>query len=372
MSQFRSWPWYVKLLGGIVLFVVIAGVGLAVAAGPPTEIETENPAGLAEIQYVDQTRNRELNGYVWYPTTDDDGEVALFEDNAVFRGFSAIQDATIEAGTYPLVVMSHGSGGNRANQGWLAVELARQGAIVVAFNHPGSTSRDSAPETNILTWNRPADISYIIDSLLADPIYASFIDPERIAVVGHSLGGYTSLAIGGARLELDRFIDYCQTFADNPDCTFYREGGVDFTQIDRQLFEQDNRDERVGAVISIDPAYAASFTAESLQTQAPTLLIAPNDSIGIQAEFGDLRVDELAAALALGDNYVVMDGAQHFTYIHDCKNLSYYILMMVEDGGEQLCAAETGQTRAEFQAETVDAIIGFLAAEDIPLSAGTP
>jgi len=345
----------------IILFSVIAIglillVALFILTNKPTEINTTSPVGFTELSYLDTTRSRQLELYAWYPTNET-GTVELFEDNAVFRGFSAIKDAPISEATYPLIIFSHGSGGNRGNQSWLATELTKQGAIVVAMNHPGSTSRDSAPSTNILTWNRPEDVSFVIDSLLEDAQLSANIDPERIAIVGHSLGGYTALAIGGAELNLDGFIDYCNEFSKNPDCVFYERAKVDLSQVDKAKFERANRDERVKAVVSIDPAYARSFKAESLTSLTNTLLIAPTAEQGTS---NDLQVSYLAEQLGDEQTFTELAGAQHFTFLPECKTAGIYILMVMERGGQVLCQKEAGKARADYHSETSDHIINFL------------
>lgn len=342
-----------------ILLVVL--VVLFIATNKPTAIQTSSPVGFTDLQYIDENRSRELTLYIWYPT-DETETVTLFEDNAVFRGFSAIENAPVSDSIYPLIVLSHGSGGNSANQGWLAVELARQGAIVVAMNHPGSTSRDSAPATNILTWNRPADVSFVLDSLLADEQFSASIDPDRIAIVGHSLGGYTALAVGGAELSLDKFIDYCDGFSNSPDCMFFNRGGVDLTQVDRTMFERSNRDERVKAIVSIDPAYARSFEADSLATLTDTLLIAPTSEKGTK---NDLHVAKLAKELAPTHEFVELEGAQHFTFLPECKAAGYYVLMVLERGGELLCRKEEKKARAEYHNETAKIVIDFLKEKQI-------
>ncbi len=125
-------------------------------------------------------------------------------------------------------VLSHGSGGNMDALGWLSSELALNGAVVLAVNHPGSTSGDSSPRCFIKLWERAADISAALDHLLADPTFAAHIDTSRISAVGFSMGGGTVLNLGGARMCRADLVDYCDHYgAATVECVFFAKGAVD-------------------------------------------------------------------------------------------------------------------------------------------------
>lgn len=54
-------------------------------------------------------------------------------------------------------------------------------------------------------WLRPNDISRVITALQEKPDIAGNTASDRVAVVGHSLGGWTALAIAGARFNAEQF-----------------------------------------------------------------------------------------------------------------------------------------------------------------------
>ncbi len=105
----------------------------------------------------------------------------------------------------PLLLFSHGSCGFPAQSLYLTPLIASYGFIVAAPPHPGNTTNELAtcmtPAAEADSFiNRPADISFVIDSLLAlnaDPtsFFYGTIDPTRIGMSGHSFGGLTTLRV---------------------------------------------------------------------------------------------------------------------------------------------------------------------------------
>jgi predicted dienelactone hydrolase len=127
------------------------------------------------------------------------------------------------ASRQPLVVISHGFGADRTFFAYLARHLASHGLTVVALEHPSSNIKQlnvSAvnnpaqllPATEFI--NRPKDVSFVLDELAKRNrqlgATSRKLNTEEVSAIGHSLGGYTVLALAGAELNLEELRQFCK------------------------------------------------------------------------------------------------------------------------------------------------------------------
>lgn len=115
----------------------------------------------------------------------------------------------------PLVIFSHGLGGSRFGYSHLGQHFALNGFIAMHLQHIGSDRavwqggtlsllgnlHSAASEANALA--RAQDVSFAISTLLADRELGALVDPESIAIAGHSYGANTAMLVAGASVERD-------------------------------------------------------------------------------------------------------------------------------------------------------------------------
>ncbi|MGN0377588.1 MAG: alpha/beta hydrolase family protein [Suilimivivens sp.] len=214
----------------IILFLIVGGIVLLKCVMFPTyeplkvtggyEVET------AEFTWVDESRTetftdtgekRALTVKFWYPK---------------------------EESNYPLVVFSHGAFGVIDSNYSTCMELASNGYVVASIGHPyhamyvkdvngkvtyadmdfiksiyvGNGTYDSETEQIIYEngkeWMalRTADENFVIDTVLdkagkGEDAPFSLINPEKIGLFGHSMGGASSVQLGRDRSDIDAVID---------------------------------------------------------------------------------------------------------------------------------------------------------------------
>jgi len=157
---------------------------------------------------------RVLTTEVWYPATVDPAAKGFGEYRVLFRdgrteislhGRAQRDAAALPGkGPYPLVLVSHGYPGNRFLLSPIAENLASKGYVVVSIDHTDSTYSDQGDFISTLR-NRPLDLGFVIDSVLAwqqqpgSPLQG-MIDPQRIGLIGYSMGGYGVMVKLGAGL----------------------------------------------------------------------------------------------------------------------------------------------------------------------------
>jgi len=147
---------------------------------------------------------RPVDWFAWYPAADGAIETALPVapwPQGWFKAGPAALDAPLAPGAdaCPLVVYSHGTGCNGLQFEWLARELASRGMIAVAVNHHGNSNAEPyRAEGFLCSWERPRDMSLLIDHIVGHPDFEGRINPDRIFTVGYSLGGVTATALLGA------------------------------------------------------------------------------------------------------------------------------------------------------------------------------
>lgn len=100
----------------------------------------------------------------------------------------------------PLIIWAHGLMSERADSAQTARLLARRGYIVAAPNFP-LTHRGASDPDILDVANQPADVSFVLDQMLAanddedDSLYGR-IDTDKIGGAGVSLGAITMLLTG--------------------------------------------------------------------------------------------------------------------------------------------------------------------------------
>jgi len=168
-----------------------------------------------------QEGDRTLTVALWYPTEAE--PVEYLYGGGPNRGRVAPGAAPIrDRGPFPFLVFSHGYGGGGIGSVFFTEALASRGWIVAAPDHEDRDKavriRTGAQRIDGWAYLRRArelaatgrgfdrqahayrldDLVRVLDRLQESEEFGPLIDGNRIAVGGHSLGGFTALGIAGA------------------------------------------------------------------------------------------------------------------------------------------------------------------------------
>ena len=188
----------------------------------------------------------------------------------------------------PVVFLSHGFGSEPRAFDYLGEHLASYGIAAVSVEHIGS---DSDYELEILEGaktraiaarefiERPLDIQYVIDELerrnLNDPVFKDTLDLDKIGVIGHSLGGYTTLALAGAEINVERLRQQCPNKKINLNVSLLMQCRAKDLKIEGKL-----ADPRIKGAIAISPIASGILGPESLsKISIPTAIISGSEDI---------------------------------------------------------------------------------------------
>ena len=241
------------------LFLIITLLSTGCVAIPFNEVPKptgDRNIGTESIELIDIDRLewftedpqdlRKIMIQIWYPTDDLDGEKESYIDYGelriealasqfdyspfLFKKLIDVETNSIKKAepstqsSFPLVIFSHGLGGNRTQNTIMIEELTSHGYVVIAIEHAYDANisifnngdvadyrsginyqrRNTQKITPEEFWairlpqleTRAKDVSYIIDQLelgnLPENII-NIIDLENIGIFGHSFGGATSI-----------------------------------------------------------------------------------------------------------------------------------------------------------------------------------
>ncbi|WP_066267180.1 alpha/beta hydrolase family protein [Hydrogenophaga palleronii] len=211
----------------------------------------------------------------------------------------------------PLVVISHGQGGDSLGHHDTATALADAGFVVVSLNHPGDSFGDDGAAGHWRIFeSRPRDVSRVISFMQEDWPQRRQLKSQAIGVFGFSRGGYTALALVGAvPSAAAASARFCPRGAAPDAWPICRELGASPPAL-RPL-----ADPRVRAAVVVDPLNL--FDAAGLKpVRAPVQLWA--SALG-----GDgvepAHVEAIRKALPKQSiDHQVADGAGHFVFLAPC------------------------------------------------------
>lgn len=231
-----------------VLFLLILTLG----AVPPAKFAAAKvldplqmgplPVGVTTTVFIDSSRTdaatkeaRTLVTEIWYPAADDarnlpknkftdflpGGLTAQFdamlklaykksaaEMNEQYWN-SAVRDARVREGKFPVIFFSHGNGGTRTQNTFWCDYLASHGYVIVSADHTANARVTIIKGKPILYQNdqrensavdRPKDMSFLLDQMTlwnggADSRFGGKLDLTKPVAAGMSFGSWTAIVV---------------------------------------------------------------------------------------------------------------------------------------------------------------------------------
>jgi predicted dienelactone hydrolase len=275
---------------------------------------------------------------IWYPANADgtlyeEPQVIGPPDGPLFLAGGAALNAPIANSQvkFPVVMLSHGTGGSAMQLAWLGSVLARHGFIAVGVNHPGNNALEPyTAEGFVLWWERATDISDAMDALLLDPTFGPHVDEARIGAAGFSIGGYTVLELAGARTDQERFLKACESDPTLHKCVVPEMKGMgDPEQMLKKVRASSAesmarggasyRDPRIRAVFAIAPAVGQAFDPDGFRevTIPVAMVVGAADRIAPVAT----NAGRFLALMPNARLKVLPDGVAHYTFLDTCTDV---------------------------------------------------
>ena len=247
-----------KLLVYILISMLIVSLNgcVSIPFNTPPQPSGQSQIGTQSIELVDLNRLewftenpedfRRIMIQVWYPTQDYQGEKALYIDYGdvriqalaeqfdykpfLFKSLTKVRTNSLKNAKpnlnrkFPLIIFSHGLGGNRTQNTIMIEELTSHGYVVVGIEHAYDANvsvfnngdiadyrsginyeeRNNQRLTPEEFWDirlpqletRAADVSFVLDEIENGDFPQSIrqiINLDNIGIFGHSFGGATSL-----------------------------------------------------------------------------------------------------------------------------------------------------------------------------------
>lgn len=255
-------------------------------------------------------------------------QTIILNDISRLRKFPADIYLPVAQTPRPIIVISHGLGSDRTSFAYLAEHLASYGFVVAVPEHPGSNSqqlqallqgianRVTNPRELI---DRPLDIKYLLDELTRLSKYNSTfqgrLNLEQVGVVGQSFGGYTALALAGAKINFEQLKTDCPALEDTLNVSLL----LQCLAVNLPNGQYNLSDARIKAAIAINPVNSSIFGQASLsQIKIPVMII--SGSSDTVAPALPEQIQPFTWLTTQNKYLALINGGTHFSTITESPN----------------------------------------------------